>query len=87
MGCLTSRLYQYDGDELVAEIDAARPFEYRIIDQYDAMSALFRLYQGDERLSFYVSDPGGADAVRNVVQIPWPPRPQHAGRSYPPAGV
>ena len=74
MGCLTSRLYQYDGDELVAEIDATRPIEYRTVDRYDVMSALFRLYQGDKRLSFYVSDPGGAGVVKNVVQTSQPPR-------------
>jgi hypothetical protein len=81
------RLRQYDDKEVVAEIDATQDFEYRVLDRYDVKRALFRLYQADRRLTFYVSDPGGEDVVKTVVQIDWPPRSRHIGRSYPPTAA
>ncbi len=80
-GCIR----QYDDEELVARIDTTRPFEYRVVDRYEVDKALVRLYQGERQLSFYVSDPGGEEAMRNVVQVEWPPKSRHAGRSYPPS--
>jgi len=79
------RLRQYEDDEVVAEIDVTRRFEYKIVDRYDVKNAVFRLFQDESRLAFFVSDPGGEAVVKSVVQIAWPPRNRHAGRSYPPA--
>ncbi len=80
-------LRQYDSGRTVAEINVTKPFEYRVLDRYDVSEALFRLYQRDSELTFYVSDPGGAETVREVIQITWPPRNRNAGRSYPPSAV
>ena len=41
----------------------------------------------DRELTFYISDPGGAEAVQEIIQISWPPRHRHAGRSYPPTAA
>ena len=80
-------LRQTDLGHAFAQIDVTQPFEYRILDRYDVANAVFRLYQRDDELTFYVSDPGGAEVVKKVVQVAWPPRSRHAGRSYPPTAV
>ena len=80
-------LRQCDLGRVIAMIDVTQPFEYRILDRYDVADALFRLYQRDVELTFYVSDPEGAEVVKNVVQIEWPPRGRHMGRSYPPSSA
>jgi hypothetical protein len=81
----TDQICQYDDGQLVATIDASRDFEYEVLDRYDVKHALFRLQQKDASLTFYFSDPGGAEVVRSIVQIEWPPRNRSAGRSYPPS--
>jgi hypothetical protein len=80
-----NHLKQVSSAGLAAEIDTTQPFQYQILDRYDVNDALIRLYQGGRTLTFYTSDPGGVTTVRDVIQIDWPPRPRHAGRSYPPA--
>ncbi len=80
-------LRQFDDDDEIAGIDSSRDFQYRVLDRYDTKRAVFRLYQGDTELTLLVSDPGGEAAVKDVVQIRWPPRNRHAGRSYPPTSV
>jgi len=67
------KLRQLDGDVVVASIDVMRPFEYEVLDSYYARDSLFRLHQAKGTLTFYNSDPGGEDAVRDVLQLTWPP--------------
>ncbi len=77
-------LRQYDEESIVSEIELTHPFEYEILDRYDVNNAVFRLHQRDNQLTFYFADPGGAEVVKEVMQIEWPPKNRHAGRSYPP---
>ncbi len=77
-------LRQYDGEHVVAKIDLMKPFQYRVVDQYDPADAIFKLFQADSTLLFRTSDPGAAAIVSDVIQIAWPPQTRHAGRSYPP---
>ena len=80
-------LVLFDESNPIGRIDAVQPYEYRILDRFDAKAAVFRLYQGPSTLTFRFSDPGAARIVREVMGLTWPPPPRHAGRSYPPPAV
>ena len=80
-------LRQVNDGQICSEIDLCRDYEYQLVDRYEIERSLFRLYQNDTRLSFYVSDPGGIFVVRELLRIEWPPRDRHVGRSYPPTAA
>ena len=61
---------------LVCEVDATRAFQYRVLDLAERTDPRIRLYQGNTELSFYPTDPGGSDVIRDVLRIKWPPRPR-----------
>ena len=62
--------------EIVGEIDATRPYQYRILDLAEKTDPRIRLFQDADDLIFYASDPGGSDVIREALQIKWPPRPR-----------
>lgn len=77
-------LVQHDGDDEAVTIDLREPFEYEILDRYDVMDSSFQLHQGATMLAFYNSDPGGKEAVSEVLQIEWPPPTRGPSRSLKP---
>ncbi len=76
---------QFDDDALVGSIDLMQPFEYEILDRHRAHDSLFRVHQQGGALTFYNSDPGGAEAVRDALQIEWPRPARGASRSVGPS--
>lgn len=61
---------------VVSQIDATEPFQYRVFGLAEQTDPTIRLYQDSRQLSFYASDPGGLEAIRSIIQIKWPPRPR-----------
>lgn len=78
------RLVQLDAGQIVASIDITQPFQYEILDRHDANDACFRLHQAGTMLTFFNSDPGGSQTVRDVLQLAWPPSVRGASFSMRP---
>ena len=66
-------LSQYsDESKLVCRLTLTQPFQYRFLEGEWKPDGRLQLFQGRKTLTFYADDPGGAEVIRQALQLEWP---------------